>query len=197
MARKDYMINKYEYTEDIYNQIQNILFNIPSGYFVSFNKSSLKEDMVYKRDLKILKIQSSTLGMGLRIRDYEDKWKKRLEWRDLSIRYENNKYETEIDGLREGLLKWYLYMWLNSNIKIYEWVFLDILQMVSDGVFEEEFINKHGVFEIKKNKKHGYYDGTSGLYIPIWWLNKKGYIKEYKVVDFLKKEINTIQKTLI
>ncbi|MBD3194617.1 MAG: hypothetical protein GF317_06140 [Candidatus Lokiarchaeota archaeon] len=79
---------------------------------------------------------------------------------------------------------------IKENIKENGFYDARVLSVVPN-VFSEENINRNH-WKIKKNYKNNRWDGTTGLYIPISFLNKKGCIiqKETNHKGVLNEKLN-------
>ena len=70
-----------------------------------------------------------------------------ITFRDLTIRAKCGRSKTELDKLREGFARWYLYMWTDRTGDVIEWIFVDIDIMRQKGLLSEKreiTMNKDG-----------------------------------------------------
>jgi hypothetical protein len=58
-----------------------------------------------------------------------------ISFRDLTIRSYKNGHKTELDKLREGFGRWYLYAWTESG-RITEWMLIDMNKVRATGLLE-------------------------------------------------------------
>lgn len=59
-------------------------------------------------------------------------------FRELTIRAYSNGYRTELDKLREGFARWYLYCWMQDNQTVGEWMLIDLDRMRESGLLDDD-----------------------------------------------------------
>lgn len=126
----------WAFQESYYDQVIRILKQ-NAAYFVIVTVASLEEDMKHAKDFDI-RIEGGDIAVRIR-RPY-------YTFRDLTIRSYINGYKTEIDKLREGWGRYYLYCWTNDNIRISEWILIDMNKVRELKLLDnrKEISNKDG-----------------------------------------------------
>jgi len=105
----------------------------------------------------------------------------RYNYRDLTIRARAGG-KTEIDKIREGFARWYLYGWTNGDGRLAEWMLVDL-----DKVREHELLSGRRVIDNR--------DGRTGfIAIPAEELLAKGCIVAHHVPKLKRPERAIVAK---
>lgn len=155
------MLNKndWDFSERNMNKIKDILKD-NLKYIINISSSSETEDMKQSTDLKF---SISGTDVAVRIR------RNNCKWRDLTIRSYSRGYKTELDKLREGYVKWYLYLWTDDKENISEWILVDV-----------DILRKSGLIYIDK-KSISNKDGTEFISFSLDELNNVNSIVSSKL----------------
>jgi hypothetical protein len=86
-------------------------------YFVSIRVSESEQDMKQATDF-VVAIDGGEIAVRIR--------RSNCKFRDMTIRSKKRVGKTEIDKIREGWARYYLYCWTNANDEISEWIFVDL-----------------------------------------------------------------------
>lgn len=106
-------------------------------YFISVSVATQEQDMKRATDF-VVKIEGGDIAVRIRRKYYK--------YRDLTIRSKNGIYKTEIDKLKEGWARYYLYCWETDDSKIDEWMLVDMNMVRTMKLLEgrQEKYNKDG-----------------------------------------------------
>lgn len=100
-------------------------------YLVKIKPSSVKEDTKYAVDLVIDIPGVGDVAVRVRRPKYRDRY------RDLTIRaYRTSGTKTELEKIRDGFAKFYLYCWLNYKGKIEDWILIDLDALRKSGLLD-------------------------------------------------------------
>ena len=108
-------------------------------YIVDVEVATPDEDMHQSTDLKI-KVSGGDVAVRVR--------RGNIKFRDMTLRAHNKGHKTELDKLRDGFAKWYLYAWENEQQCICDWILVDIDAMRKADLLSENrkiIMNKDGV----------------------------------------------------
>ena len=119
--------NNFSLAEGYKPHIRRILKE-NAGYFLEFEDASEDTDMKEATDI-LINIRGASIAVRVR---------KDTRYRDLTIRSECGGYKTEIDKIKEGFGRWYLYLWVNDNEKtVNDWMIIDLNKLRECGILEE------------------------------------------------------------
>ena len=122
MGQRD--IDTYEanrrFSDDMMPKMIEILYDNCARHFMSVGKASLTQDTKQSTDLIVF--QPVSLGtIAARVRRPDCKY------RDLTIRAQTRHGDrTEIDKMRDGWCRFYLYGWTDVVLDIIDWIFVDM-----------------------------------------------------------------------
>lgn len=152
--------------------IREILKELPAKYFLDFATTTPKQDMEQATDL-ILEIPGGTMAVRMRRNKF---YQKALSYGfDWSIRYECRGHRTEIDKLRDGFADWYFYGYsANDKDAVIAWWLIDLSLVRDEQLLADSTIQFLG-WPVHKNN-----DGTSALYVPLFYLEQTNCILDYE-----------------
>ena len=138
--------DNWEFQEGYYPQVERILKD-NALHFINISVADKYKDMTQATDF-VVKIDGGDVAVRIRRAD--------CKYRDLTIRSYNKGRKTEIDKLRDGFGKYYLYCWENEKKELSEWMLIDL-----------DKVRESGLLDSKKTKMNkGYNTG----FIAIDWL---------------------------
>lgn len=100
------------------DEIKKILIQ-NSMHFIGVRTATPNEDMRQATDL-VVTVQDGDIAVRIRRSGYRSKY------RDLTIRSYNNGCRTELDKIKEGWGRWYLYLWECTENNICDWILADL-----------------------------------------------------------------------
>lgn len=106
----------WDFQTGYYKTIENIIKS-NAQHFISVNIAEPEQDMKQATDF-IVVIDGGEIAVRIR-RD-------NCRFRDLTIRSKKGESKTEIDKIRDGWARYYLYCWTDFNKDISEWIFVDL-----------------------------------------------------------------------
>jgi hypothetical protein len=89
-------------------------------HFIDIRVSTPQEDMQLATDM-VITITGGEIALRIR--------RPNVRFRDLTIRSLCRGYRTEIDKIKEGKARWYLYAWSNGSGGFEDWMLVDINQL--------------------------------------------------------------------
>jgi len=132
MKQRDFQ-EKKAWADKFLPEIESIIRKV-AGKIISIREATEEEDTKQSTDY-VIEISSGRIGC--RVRDY-----KYVSFNDVTIRaWLSSGVRTEIDKLREGLLQWYLYMWISDERM--KWVFWNVDKALQAGLFNGSDIIKN------------------------------------------------------
>jgi len=150
-----------------------------AGAFLDVAIANDQDDMEKATDL-VVTVTSGQVAVRIRRDGYKKKY------RDWTIRsYRNSGSKTELEKLRDGFGRWYLYLWTN-NLMIVDWILIDLNRARESGLL---FKKRH---HIQNKNKNGGPDGTYFVAISIPEIKNHGclvnefqpLLKDYQVPLF-------------
>lgn len=148
----------WDFQTGYYKAIENIIKS-NAKYFVYVRVANPEQDMKQATDF-IVVIEGGEIAVRIR-RD-------NCRFRDLTIRSKRLESKTEIDKIKEGWARYYLYCWTDINKNISEWIFVDLNK-----------IRELNLLDNRDNIPNG--DGTYFIAIPFDELNNKECIISYSL----------------
>lgn len=144
----------WNFQKNYYSQVKRIIED-NALVFIKIDVADEESDLKRATDF-VVRITGGDVAVRLRRSD--------VRYRDLTIRSFNKGYRTELDKIRDGFGKFYLYGWTNLNNIINEWVLIDLDKMRELKLFDgkQEIINTDGI--------------TRFIAIPIYEIDKTGCI---------------------
>jgi CRISPR/Cas system CSM-associated protein Csm4 (group 5 of RAMP superfamily) len=117
-----------------YSQIKDLIKQ-NAMYFISIEVADKETDSKKATDFVVRVVGGD---IAVRIRRASQKH------RDLTIRSYNNGYRTELQKIKEGFGRFYLYCWENEKNELAEWMLVDLNLLRTSGALENrhEFINE-------------------------------------------------------
>ncbi len=109
-----------------YSQIQKIIRE-NAGAFVTVDVASPEADMKHATDF-VVRVTGGDVAVRVRRPKYK--------YRDLTIRSYNGGYKTELDKIRDGFARFYLYCWTCDSDEIAEWVLVDVDKLRASGLLD-------------------------------------------------------------
>lgn len=111
------------YLEDIAN-----ILKANAGRLIAIKVAPMTSDLEQATDL-VVSIEGGDVAVRIR-RD--------CKYRDLTIRaWRRSGTKTEIDKIRAGFGRWYLYAWTGSKGKIIDWILVDLNKFRNSGVLND------------------------------------------------------------
>lgn len=136
----------WEWADTFLPQIVDILKS-NAIYILEIRIADSDKDTKEATDLVI-----SVTGGDVAVRIRRGKYHKYRDWTIRSVRDSGAK--TELNKLRDGFAKWYLYLWTDSE-NIVDWILVDLERSRSSGL----------LFKDRRNISNG--DGTYFVAIPV------------------------------
>lgn len=168
--RHDVKLN-WEWADKYLPDVKRILM-ANAGHMLDICIAPLDADMNRATDM-VVSVKGGDVAVRVR--------RPRYNYRDLTIRARAGG-KTEIDKIREGFARWYLYGWTNGDGRLAEWMLVDL-----DKVREHELLNGRRVI--------GNRDGRTGfIAIPAEELLAKGCIVAHHVPKLKRLERAIVAK---
>jgi hypothetical protein len=117
-----------------------------------------EDDCKHATDYHIITVKGTSIGCRLRkgIKFFYD-------WHDVTFRASRpSGVQTELEKIKRGSPRWYLYGWVDTNDRITHWVFLDMDIFRNSGIidnpdkvktnFDQTTFNGYDVCTLYKNK---------------------------------------------
>ena len=99
-------------------------------YLLSVKVASQDKDTKQATDL-LISVDGGDVSVRLR--------RPGCRFRDLTIRsYRSNGHRTEIDKIREGFARWYLYCWMDDPWTIGDWLLVDLDELRESGLLDDD-----------------------------------------------------------
>lgn len=126
----------WDFQKTYYPQIESIIRK-NSFNFITIRIADVQKDTQEATDF-IVSIDGGDIAVRIRRSKYKD--------RDLTIRSYCGGHKTEINKIKEGFGKYYLYCWTNENQEILEWILVDLNKLRHSKLLEitPEIENKDG-----------------------------------------------------
>ena len=136
---------------DKYLPVINYVLKKNAMYFINIEVANEEDDCQRATDFKI-KIKGGDVACRIRFDNAIYSRNKRI-YRDLTIRsHTKHNKKTELDKLKEGYAKWYLYIWHKLDKK-FDWMVIDI-----------DILRKSGLLDVER-KEIDNHDGTKFIAI--------------------------------
>ena len=141
-----------EFAESYLPEIKRILRE-NAMLFISVVKADEERDLEKATDL-LVKVENG--DVAVRVRRPTKKQK-----RDFTLRsWRKSGVKTELQKIREGFGRFYLYIWLDQELEVADWILVDLNALRASGCLKnslEEILNKDGktafvILSLKKLK---------------------------------------------
>lgn len=120
-----------EWADKYTPQIRRIVKSL-AGMIINIRIATDEEDVKIATDYQIITLDGTSIGCRLRkgINFFYD-------YNDITFRETRpSGVLTELDKIKAGNPKWYLYGWVDTNDKISHWVFIDMDKLRHSGLLE-------------------------------------------------------------
>lgn len=106
-------------------------------HLLSVHIAPEKSDLKEATDL-VITVDGGDVAVRIRRPRYNDRYK------DLTIRaWRRGNIKTEIDKIRDGFARWYLYAWSDGNNGLMDWMLIDIDALRESGLLDRKQIIKN------------------------------------------------------
>jgi len=126
LIKENTFIDNWKFQQDYYEQVKTILKN-NSMIFVKVEIADIELDKKQATDFIVI-IDGGEIAVRIR--------RANCKYRDLTIRSVNNGYKTEIDKIREGFGRYYLYCWEDEGKEIKSWILVDLNKLRETKLME-------------------------------------------------------------
>lgn len=129
-----------------YYRIVETILKDNARYFINVSVANQELDTKQATDF-VIKLEGGDIAVRIRRDD--------CKYRDLTIRSINHGYKTEIDKIREGFGKYYLYCWTDSTGEVSEWILVDLDKVRNLNLMDNrrDIPNGDGTYFIAISKK--------------------------------------------
>ncbi|MGQ9621812.1 MAG: hypothetical protein ACUVTX_12680 [Bacteroidales bacterium] len=125
-----------QWSDSFLPEIEKIV-RFVAGKIIDIRPSTDGEDKDFATDY-VIEISSGRIACRVRKAEYR-------KFDDVTIRaWRSSMMKTELDKLREGQVRWYLYVWASESEKeITDWIFWDVKKAQESGLFENRTVLKN------------------------------------------------------
>ena len=124
--------NDKGWADNYFTSIRNVIYKVTCQIV----KIEVAPDQEDKENATDYKITLETGNIACRVR------RPSCKYRDLTIRATRTSgSKTELEKIREGYARWYLYAWAKDGNTFDAWIFVDLDKLRESGLLEQ----KHGV----------------------------------------------------